>query len=95
MTRRTKYAITAVALFTAGCLAGAVGPQLVIPPVRAGTNPTRWEHFCLSGVAFSNDDVLTPASKARVDAAGAEGWEMATSGQRPHDTFLCFKRPKL
>jgi len=29
-------------VFVIGCAVGGISSQLVVPPVRAGTNPTRW-----------------------------------------------------
>jgi hypothetical protein len=82
----TKTSLALVA-FLAGCGASAVASQLVIPSARAGTNPTRWEYLCLIA-----EPHLTGRSKRDVEAfnaAGAEGWELATTG----NAAWCFKRP--
>ena len=75
-------------VFLIGCAVGGVSSRLVVPPVRAGTNPTRWEYHCLSG--HSNDLVQSS------NQMGAQGWEMAAgagAGEGWDKEFvLCFKR---
>jgi hypothetical protein len=60
-----------------------------VPPVRAGSNPTRWEYYCIEG---------TDKLNARSDELGAQGWEMTAAAAVPvHiDTYFvwCFKRPR-
>ena len=55
-------------LFIIGCATGGVASQLVVPPARAGTNPTRWEYFCSSAEAGKINEGL--------NKMGAEGWEL-------------------
>jgi hypothetical protein len=54
-------------IFVIGCATGGVASQVVIPPVRAGTNPTRWEHICLT---------ITNNLSTRMTEMGAQGWEL-------------------
>jgi hypothetical protein len=80
-------------VFVIGCATGGVAAQLVVPPVRAGTAPTRWEYHCVRA-EFTADGEMTE----KLDKLGAEGWElvsMAPAGTS-FGTFnytLCAKRP--
>lgn len=75
--KRSLFVAVLAAGFAAGCLASSLSQSLV-PPVRAGTSPQRWEYYC-------NNDVT------RFNLLGYEGWEMAAGGGVA-GTF-CFKRP--
>ena len=59
-------------VFVVGCATGGVAAQLVVPPVRAGTSPTRWEYQCarVEGEA----EVMTSS----LNRFGAEGWELVS-----------------
>lgn len=75
--RYTRLAIAAIAsiAFAIGCVTEA----LIVPPVRAGTNPTRWEYKCLVAMDPEEDG----------NKLGMQGWELAAvTGGR-----WCFKRP--
>jgi hypothetical protein len=88
-----QHGIIAV-IFIIGCATGGVASQLVIPPVRAGTNPTRWEYLCGESTSNLNGHLVKP---------GTEGWELVSvflSDQKRYadgttaDTMAyCFKRP--
>jgi hypothetical protein len=52
---------------------GGVAAQLVVPPVRAGTAPTRWEYQCAL-VEGSYGTEVTPT----LNKLGAEGWELVS-----------------
>ncbi len=76
-------------MFIIGCATGGVASQLVVPPARAGTTPTRWEHFC-GEVEY---DVLT----RELNKVGAEGWEVVSVTARQFvrarsDLVFCAKR---
>ena len=61
--------------FLVGCLVG----QVVIPPVRAGTNPQRWEYMC--------------APNSEANKAGAQGWELVQIEKgTSFSNNWCFKR---
>ena len=89
----TQHAWIAV-IFIIGCATGGVASKLVVSPVRAGTNPTRWEYLC----AETTSDLTTQMSKF-----GQEGWELASMfpvhqtgsfGSLDADHFgYCLKRP--
>ena len=66
-----KRPFTLAIIFIIGCATGGVASQFVVPPVRAGTSPTRWEYVCIASKpgAFDRD----------LSRMGAEGWELATS----------------
>ncbi|WP_437513026.1 hypothetical protein [Sorangium sp. So ce1099] len=89
--------------FVFGCSASYVVPRFVVPPVQAGTNPTRWENLCIGSEAA---DVATTrvesAAKpngwnAVLNRFGAQGWEPSAFSFDPADAerlqAVCFKRP--
>jgi len=57
-------------VFIIGCATGGVASQLVVPPVRAGTAPTRWEYLC-NEATFATMRQL----RAALNEAGDVGWE--------------------
>jgi hypothetical protein len=63
-------------VFVVGCATGGVAAQLVVPPVRAGTAPTRWEYQC-AAVDYPDADI-----GATLNKLGAEGWELASMAPR-------------
>ena len=65
-----KRHLSFVLLFVIGCATGGVASQLVVPPARAGANPTRWEYYCSSAEPGKINDTL--------NKMGAEGWEMSS-----------------
>ena len=77
-------------VFIVGCATGGVVAQLVVPPVRAGTSPTRWEYQCAEA-GFIPDGTLA----ANLNKLGAEGWELVSMEllglNRMH--VVCAKRP--
>ena len=83
-----------------GCVAATVAQNFVVPPVRAGANPTRWEVRCVG-------KDTPPIDNQYVNNAHKEGgWnhflmKMGSEGWEPfeviHENFamngVCFKRP--
>ena len=65
------YGIVTI-VFIVGCVTGGVAAQLVVPPVRAGTSPTRWEYQCVT--VGGKRATVTPT----LNQLGAEGWELAS-----------------
>jgi hypothetical protein len=57
------------AVFVIGCMAGGAASQLAVPPVRAGTAPTKWEYFC----GQADSDVT-----AKMNTPGQQGWELVS-----------------
>jgi hypothetical protein len=78
----TKNTIATISLALVAFVFGCVTEALVVPPVRAGTNPTRWEYKCF--------DALNPEENA--NKLGAQGWELAAAEGGASGTW-CFKRP--
>lgn len=81
-------------VFVIGCAAGGVVSQLAVPPVRAGTNPTRWEYSC----TYAKEKI-----DETLNASGAQGWELVSafphhlehqmnSDLTARDYGFCFKR---
>ena len=68
--RRMKQSRVIGIVFILGCATGGVASQIVIPPVRADTAPTRWEYYCLR--VEGGGGVTSTLNKM-----GAEGWELA------------------
>ena len=76
-------------VFVVGCATGGVAAQLVVPPVRAGTSPTRWEYHC-AGAETTDDGGVT----STLNKLGAQGWELASMAPAyAHNRYLvCTKR---
>jgi len=66
-----KQHILVAAVFIVGCATGSVAGRLVVPAVRAGTSPTRWEYQCAT-VPESEDETMA------LNKLGAEGWELTS-----------------
>jgi hypothetical protein len=79
----TKHTIITVSLALVAFVFGCATEALVVPPVRAGTNPTRWEYKCL--------DTWDPERDGNANKLGAQGWELAAVGDRNGQRW-CFKR---
>ena len=77
-----------LAAFLVGCAAAMVAAPLVVPPVRAGTSPTKWEYKC------ELTDANAETTTALANKFGAEGWEIASgvAASNGWGTY-CFKRP--
>jgi hypothetical protein len=77
-------------VFLAGCAAGGVSSQLVVPKASAqqAATLTRWENKCVQPPWNDMNDVSS--------RFGAEGWELLTAnGIGDGNILLCFKRPKM
>ena len=76
----------AVALL-AGCIIGAAASRLVVPPVRAATNPPKWEYKCF-------DESKAAKIESKANRLGQVGIELAgalSSGPGRYQSW-CFKR---
>jgi len=78
-------------VFVVGCATGGVAAQLVVPPVRAGTSPTRWEYQCTE--AERRPEEIT----GTLNKLGAQGWELVSAAPRGYSGavtgyMLCAKR---
>ncbi len=88
--------IAAVAMFAFGL--GCVAASFVVQPVRAGTNPTRWEYCCLDSYSGKGSLDREISLVDSMNALGAEGWELAAgaglaSSLAGANFAFCFKRP--
>jgi hypothetical protein len=84
--RKPRTVFGLLAAFILGCAATQIAP-LVVPPVRAGTTPQKWEYSCK--VAHQADEIT-----AMANAFGAQGWELAGSvASYTVAPTWCFKRP--
>ena len=77
----TKHTVATISVALVAFVFGCVTEALVVPPVHAGMNPTRWEYKCAE------------ASPSEIEGAanrlGMQGWDLAavSTGR------WCFKRP--
>ena len=75
-----------LAAFLVGCAAAMVAAPIVVPPVRAGTSPAKWEYDCASTKV---KEITATANKF-----GPEGWEMVNFAPSGGGwARVCFKRP--
>ena len=84
--KQILYGLGLALAFGIGCGAGAGASAIVVPPVRAGTNPQRWEHLCRGSDSRAE---LNEIAKR----AGTEGWEMVSVSVAGGGALVCFKRP--
>ena len=88
---KTIRAAVVGVVFVIGCAVGGAASHFVVPPVRAGTNPTRWEYACLQKPSTNPSNILTQSNQL-----GTQGWEMVTAaaaGEGFHAEWVwCFKR---
>jgi hypothetical protein len=80
----TRTAMMGVGL-ALGLAIGCAAARFVVPPVRAGTNPQKWEYSCFQ--EHTAESVVQDANKA-----GAEGWEMVVGSASSGRFLWCFKR---
>ena len=79
----TKHTIATISVALIAFVFGCVTEALVVPPVRAGTNPQRWEY------KYVRESVSVEAAEQMSNRMGAQGWELASAD----GTIFCFKRP--
>ena len=84
--RSSKQGFMVLAAFLAGCAASGV-TSVLIPPIRAGTTPPRWEYIRVE--SDSNSRAVPPT----MNAYGAQGWELVTAIHAGSYAERCFKRP--
>jgi len=84
--RKLVIALSLTVALLAGCIIGATASRLVVPPVRAGTNPQKWEYKCF-------DEGGAHSVEAKANKLGAVGFELVTgSSDRTYNGAWCFKR---
>ncbi|HMG52653.1 MAG TPA: hypothetical protein VK601_04205 [Kofleriaceae bacterium] len=68
-----KHNVLVAVVFVVGCATGGVASQLVVPPIHAGTAPTRWEYLCTQASA------VTSSLTAHLNQVGAQGWDLVSA----------------
>ncbi len=89
-----KKAFTAMVflvVFLLGACLSMFAQDYIAPPVRANSNPTRWEHTCFAVRAMSPSDYAAKATEL-ANKAGANGFEAAFTGGSDNE-IVCMKRP--
>lgn len=91
---KIRFPLLLLLLGAGGCGPTVAGPSLgraniVIPPVRAGTSPPRWEYVC-----FKDHRLVSIAQKS--NALGNAGFELSATAVSPSSgsgtAIWCFKR---
>ena len=87
-----------LSIFLAGCVAGLVTQQALVPPLRAGQAAHRWEHQCTQFSQSLYDD--EQEAHDYISKMGTAGWEMVGhtfwikhNAFRKYEVSFCFKRP--
>ncbi len=80
--RNLVIALSLTVALLAGCIIGATASRLVVPPVRAGTSPPKWEYKCFKDIDL--EDIERKANKL-----GRAGFEMTGTS---YGFKYCFKR---
>ena len=86
--KRLVIALSLTVAFLVGCLTATVASNFVVPPIKAGTNPQKWEYTCFRKYADLLDE-----TKSLSDKLGSQGWEMSSTAGGPFGVVYCFKRP--
>jgi hypothetical protein len=81
----TKHTIATISLALVAFVFGCVTEAVVVPPVRANPNATRWQYKCIQESDL--DGTVEDFPKL-----GAQGWELAGVGTSTNNVW-CFKRP--
>jgi hypothetical protein len=82
--RNLVIALSLTVALLAGCIIGATASRLVVPPVRAGTSPQKWEYKCFLGRSGTGVE-------GKANRLGRAGFELAGGGGAHYGTW-CFKR---
>jgi hypothetical protein len=88
---RSILILSLAVAFLSGCVVTMAARDLVVPPARAGTNPTRWEHRCYTTSLLGwqpYEDLNRLANEA-----GRKGWAISGGPAGGGATLVCFKRP--
>ncbi len=80
-----------IIVFLLGCASSSIVSQLLVPPVKANSNPTRWEYTCaIIPDWYSKNEEKKQTAMAKINEFGSQGWEMT---ETPDIHSFCFKRP--
>ena len=96
--RGLVIALSLTVAFLVGCLTATIGTQLVVPPVKAGTTPQKWEQRCESWGKHIDYRISNLNEKRGWNSIltkyGVEGWEaFSISIEQRNIMMVCFKRP--
>ena len=90
--KRLVLALSLTIAFLVGCLTATVATKFVVPPIKAGTNPQKWEYHCFYlddvGKKGNQNEYKTVETFAIDDfneymnKLGSEGWEQTTVGSQ-------------
>jgi hypothetical protein len=85
-----RHKLVIGAVFLVGCMVGGAASQFVAPAAVAQGLP-RFEHYC-----FDEDPNLPDVTLGKLNAAGAEGWELASQSSYggSRRTLFCLKRAR-
>ena len=82
--QKVNLSLLLLVVFLLGACAVMVAQEVIVPPVRAGTEPQKWEYTCPV-----IPQVWTDASQAKMNEYGSQGWELVLNVKDTH----CLKRP--
>ena len=85
--RQSTVGLLLVIAFLVGVVACMAAKPIIVPPVRAGSNPALWEYTCLESWPHKSEDV------AKMNEFGSQGWELVSNLFYANLVYSCFKRP--
>jgi hypothetical protein len=103
---RIKSTFWGVCIFLLGCAVANVAGPLLVPPIRAGTSPQKWEQLCVPAKDAASDAKTVPLPYAHtvnlptgwnhvLASYGEQGWELVQMyGSADELRVACFKRPR-
>ena len=83
---KTILSMSLLIAFLIGCVTTQMASQFVVPPVKAGTNPQKWEYKCFNERSSYNIKEIEDKS----NQLGKSGWEMVSAGSGEYPA-ICFK----
>ena len=94
---KTILTMSLLITFLLGCVTTQIAMQsernFIVPPVKAGTNPQRWEYKC-----FHEHQSNAATIEVKSNRLGLKGWDMVSIGGAGggmldgHHVSICFKR---
>ncbi len=102
---RIQGTFSAGCIFLLGCAVASVAGPLLVPPIRAGTTPQKWEQLCVPAkdVAAGTQLVQHPYAHTVnmptgwnkvLESYGEQGWELVQMYGSDEMRAACFKRPR-
>lgn len=83
--KRFGMAALLLVVFIIGCATAVVTQSFIVPPIRANTNPQKWEYYCADLRVYKTAHEVG----LKLNQYGKEGWELATT----QTSRYCLKRP--